>query len=132
MPHIGVQMRELWSDLHHEFLVDSNGRIKKVINIEAVKTSVHNILCTRQGERVMLPEFASNLSDIIFEPITDDLINFLSRDIKNIIERWDNRVSVDGVDFFADPDRSYLELDIRINIVGYPQIFRVKFTVPTN
>lgn len=118
-------IEEIWSDLHHLFIKDSVGAVKKVFDIESVKTSVHNILCTRPGERVMLPEFAASLQDILFEPMQDELLDFMSRDVKEVIERWDPRVSVEGIDFFADADRNEMELSIQLNIKGFDKVFTI-------
>jgi len=114
---------EIWSDLFHGLIVDANGAIKKVINIESVRTSIDNIVGTFQGERVMLPEFASKLNDMLFEPMTEELMDFIGNEVKRVIERWDNRVIILGVDFFADHDRNNVEISISYNIRGYTQIF---------
>ena len=114
---------EVWSDLHHDIIVDAKGSIKKVINIDSVLTSIDNIIGTFQGERVMLPEFASNLKDLLFEPMTEELMDFIGYEVRRVIERWDNRVVVLGVNFFADHDRNNVDIQISFNIRGYTQIF---------
>jgi len=117
---------EVWSDLHHEIRHDSRGAVKKVINVNSVLTSIDNILGTRQGERVMLPEFASTLGDMLFEPIDRDLLGFIGDEVKRVVEQWDDRVSVTGVDFSTDPDRSYVEMNIGLRIKGYDQVFEYR------
>jgi len=119
-----MALPEVWSDLHHNILHDSRGAIKKVVNIDSVVTSIDNILGTYQGERVMLPEFASKLKDIVFEPIRKELMDFIGDEVKRVIERWDTRVNVTGVQFFSDPDRSYIEINVSFKIRGYDQIFQ--------
>jgi len=44
---------EVWSDLHQDLVTDSHGSIKKVINVDAVATSIDNILNTNLGERCL-------------------------------------------------------------------------------
>jgi phage baseplate assembly protein W len=117
---------EVWSDLHQDLRHDSRGAVKKVINVDSVLTSVDNILGTRQGERVMLPEFASALGNMLFEPIDRDLLGFIGDEVKRVIETWDDRVSVSSVNFFTDPDRSYVEMNIGLRIKGYDQVFEYR------
>ena len=82
---------EIWSDIHQDIIADAQGNLKKVVNIDSVRTSIDNILRTYQGERVFLPTFASKLKDILFEPINDYIINKLSQSVKSTIELWDDR-----------------------------------------
>ena len=114
---------EIWSELNHEFKIDAKGGLKKDINIDSVISSICNILGTRPGERVMLPTFAARINDMLFEPINDDMINFISDEIKRVVEKWDPRVSVSGIDFYSDPDRSYIEVTVRFKVVGYSRVF---------
>ena len=117
------QVIEIWSDLSEKLVADSQGGLKKNINIEAVKTSINNILGTHRGERVFLPQFASSLRDLIFEPISESLINKIADEVKNKVEIWDNRVSVTGVDIKVDPDNNYIEITTKFNIKSYTESF---------
>jgi len=120
---------EIWSDLHQNIISDAQGNLKKVINIDSVKTSIDNILRTYQGERVFLPTFASKLKDILFEPINDYLINKMSQSVKNTIETWDDRVSVVGVDTQLDTDHNFVTLTVRFLIRSYTEVFAHTVTV---
>lgn len=110
---------EIWSDLDHRVVLDSQSAVKKVINIEAVLTSIENILRTAPGERVFLPTFALGLGDLLFEPITNRLLSKISDSIKNAIETWDDRVIIDGVDFKSDPDMSSVDVTLTLRIRGF-------------
>lgn len=114
---------EIWSDLHQSITSDAQGNLRKVINIDSVRTSIDNILGTARGERVFLPEFAIGLRGMVFEPISPSLVNRLSNEIKSSIEIWDPRVTVIGTDFKEDTDNNYVEITIRFNIKGYTENF---------
>lgn len=120
---MSTQITEVWSDLDHRFVADGLGNLKKVINVQAVQTSIDNILRTRKGERVMLPEFGSNLSGILFEPTNSTMIDFLSRDLKQSIERWDDRVLVTEIKYLQEPDLNTITLQISFMIKGYSKVF---------
>lgn len=121
---MGIQVAEIWSDLDHRLIQDAQGRLKKVINVQSVMTSIDNILRTYKGERVMLPEFGSVLKSIVFELIDSDLVDFISRDIKDAIEAWDDRVDVKEVSFLSEPDENAISLRLMFAIRGYEQIFK--------
>jgi len=70
---MAIVAKEIWSDLHQSLKTDAQGSIKKVINIEAVKTSIDNILRTAKGTRVMLRNFGSDLKGMLFENIDNSL-----------------------------------------------------------
>jgi len=67
-----------------------------------------------QGSRVMLPSFASNANNLLFEPLTDETGNKLASAIWDAIEVWDNRVIVDGMTVFTNYD--FLQYNITISL----------------
>lgn len=125
------QKLEIWSDLNENFVTDAQGDIKKSLNIEAVLTSIDNILRTNKGERVMLPEFASDLHSLLFENLNDALAQMLSDSIKTAIETWDNRVKVLNIKMEPNADYNYVKIVIELNILGYvsPVIYTGNFNL---
>jgi len=108
----------VWSDIDSEFRLDSTGGIAIRPDVEAVKQSIDNILRTRKGERLFLPQFGSFLEDLIFEPMDEMSLVDVSRRLKDEIEYWDDRVIVDFVGFEKDEDRGTLSLLVRFSIRG--------------
>jgi len=120
---MAVKISEIWSEIDSRFVPDAQGRLKRVINVEAVKAGIDNILRTRKGERVMLPNFGSILPDIVFEPLTSTSVKLLRRIIKEDVERWDDRVIVETTDFYLDADNSSLSISLYFRIRGFSNIF---------
>jgi len=112
---------EIWSDLDHRFQTDAQGSLKKVTNIDSVRTSIDNILRTFQGERVMLPPFASRIKDLVFDPISDRLGRKAAEEVKRVIETWDDRVTIASVDYNSKPDRNFVSLNIHFVLRGYSE-----------
>ena len=121
---MATKIETVWSDLDHRFIQDDKGELKSVINIAAVQSSVDNILRTSKGERVMLPEFGSSLRGMAFESMNSPIIDLISRDLKNEIETWDDRVSVTQVRYMDDPDHNAVIIEISFTIKGYYKIFK--------
>jgi len=45
--------------------------LNRLANVNAIRNSLHNIFSWIPGERVLLPEFGSNLRKLLYEGITD-------------------------------------------------------------
>ena len=95
----------VWSDVDHRLALNAQGEIKIVNNMQAVMSSIDNIIRTYRGERVMLPEFGSGLQNIAFEQIDDDLADLVSRDIKEVVEIWDDRVTISNIAYLPQRTR---------------------------
>jgi phage baseplate assembly protein W len=121
---MAVQQTEIWSDLDHRLVADSLGNLKKVVNAASVMSSIDNILRTYQGERVMLPQFASNFRSMVFENMSPTLLKFLVNSITETLAVWDSRVSVVEVDVKSDPDESSVSLTVHFSIKGQENIYR--------
>jgi phage baseplate assembly protein W len=119
----------VWSELDHQIVHDSKGDIRKVVNIDAVKSSLNNIILTTRGERSWLPEFGSNLRGILFDGVNSAVFTHLSREIKSDIELWDDRINVVEINFYEEPDRNAVSVTILWNLVGSDQIFENTITI---
>ena len=117
---------EVWSELDYRFITDGQGNLKKVINVDAVKSSIMNILGTRQGSRLFFPTFAEAFTSMLFEPIDNHLSSFLTNEMKNVVERWDDRVSFISSDFQSDPDHNTVSVTIYFAIKGYQDVFALE------
>jgi len=113
----------IWSDISAPVEVDAQGSIKTALNADAVKVSIGNILRTKITERVMLPDFGSRLTGMVFELADEQLFNTFEDEIVRAIIKWDNRVSINSIDFKLDPDRNSVELTVFFGIIGYDEIF---------
>jgi len=121
---MAVTTPKIWSDIHSAIRVDARGSIKVVENVDAIKTSIDNILRTRPGERVMLPSFGAGLQDLVFETTLQEVYDDLADGIKEAIEAWDDRVIVNSVDFVTEPDQNLLTVKMSFAVRGYDRIFQ--------
>ena len=64
--------------------VDNLNSDAKLFDFELIKQDILNHFNTRKGERVMNPEFGTIIWDLIMEPLTDQIRELLTADIKNI------------------------------------------------
>jgi phage baseplate assembly protein W len=85
---------------------NAGGIFSKKYGIALIKDNVIDLLSTKQGDRVMLPDYGTNIHMAVFE----ELDSFLRRDIENTIIRaiatYEPRVDVKNleVSIFADQE----------------------------
>ena len=123
------KINTIWSEISPDFVSDGQGRLKVVKNVSAAEAGIDQILRTRKGERCGLPTFGSSLPDIVFEPLNSTMMKLLTRTVKEDIERWDDRVSVDGVELYPNPDSASLSIKIFYAIRGFSNIFKYETTI---
>ncbi len=78
--------------------VKEQKQTKMTSNEEDIKSSLHILLTTRLGERVMLPEYGCNLEELLFESLTRTLITYTVDLIKTAILYHEPRIDVIKID----------------------------------
>jgi uncharacterized protein len=100
--------------------VDHTGSIALTSGADDLDRSMRVILMTAPGERVMRPKFGCSIWDLLFEPITPNLLGLISQAVREAIGQWEPRVTVEEVVPMADENDDGL---VRIGV-----IYRVKST----
>ena len=62
-------------------------------DVELVKTDIMRHLFTKKGDRLMMPTFGTILPDILFEPLTEELVAAIRSDVETVL-RYDPRVEL--------------------------------------
>ncbi len=70
---------------------------------EQVSSNIKNLLLTSKGERVGLPEFGTDVTSILFEPITGDMASRLESSISEGISKWLPYVTIQNI-YVITPD----------------------------
>ncbi|MEP0263089.1 GPW/gp25 family protein [Dokdonia sp.] len=78
--------------------VKEQKQTKMTSNEEDIKSSLHILLTTRLGERVMLPEYGCNLEELLFESLNRTLITYTVDLIKTAILYHEPRIDVLKID----------------------------------
>jgi len=77
--------------------INDRRRISTVQDDAVIRRSIHIILNTAPGERVMRPEFGCNLQDMIFMPANDQTAALVERHVAEALARWEPRITVQDV-----------------------------------
>ena len=76
--------------------VNTNTENFSLYDFELIKQDLFNHFYTRQGERLMQPEFGTIIWDLLFEPLTPEIKNLVLENINQIVN-YDPRVTAENV-----------------------------------
>lgn len=78
--------------------VDHTGALQLTNGSADLDRSIRVVLVTAPGERVMRPEFGCRIWDLLFEPITANLMGLMAQAVREALAQWEPRIEVDEVD----------------------------------
>jgi len=98
----------------------SNSDVSEVVDIQAVKRSVRNLVLMNVYEKPFHPEIASGVRGMLFELMTPVTAVILSRQIEDVIINFEPRVKLVGVRTIPDLDKNSYEVSIEFYVVNTP------------
>ena len=109
-----------YRDLDLFFSRKSNNDINKVTDIEAVKRSVRNLVLLNSYEKPFHPEIAGDVRGLLFELMTPLTSAVIARKIQDVIENFEPRARLTGVQAIPDFDRNAYEVTVYFYVVNAP------------
>lgn len=97
---------------------------------DQIKSNLINLLLTNVGERVMNPNFGTNLRNFLFEGITDSNIENLKQNLLISISTFIPEITVVSIDVISNADYNSIDLNIDylLKISQTPDQVTVQFT----
>ena len=97
---------------------------------DQIKSNLINLLLTDTGERIMNPNFGTNLKRFLFEGITDSSLDLLKNNILISILNYISEITVTNIILVPDTDNNLINLTIEyyLNISQTPDQVTVQFT----
>lgn len=120
-------MAEYYSDYNGDFSRQSDGDVQKDIDVDAIFNSITNIVLTRQGERRMLPTFASNIKSLLFEPIDETTARLIAESLLDSISIWEPRIDVTGFDIEPLYDANQYRCRLKFTIQNQEEVEIIDF-----
>ena len=109
-----------YRDLDLFFSKKSNKDVNKVTDIEAVKRSVRNLVLLNSYEKPFHPEIAGDVRGMLFELMTPLTSAVIARKIQDVIENFEPRARLTGVQAIPDFDRNLYEVTVYFYVVNAP------------
>ena len=83
---------------------------------DAIKSNLLNFLLTGKRERIMNPGFGAGLRDVIFQPLTDDLVNQVEDLIIGGIDTFFPTVIVNDLNVQLLPQESTISITLNYSV----------------
>jgi phage baseplate assembly protein W len=100
-------LQKIYSDIDFTFnRLPVTGDIALSYDEQAVLRSVRNLIFTNFYERPFQPKLGSNVNKLLFEQVDDITSNLLSTEIRNVIQNFEPRVSVNTIQVTPNPDNN--------------------------
>ena len=84
----------------------------------AISQSIQNLLMTKKGERPFQPQLGSGLMDMLFEPLDYGSAALIKKEVRQTINRYEPRISVDRITCAIDFDNNGYNVELIYKIVG--------------
>ena len=97
--------------------VNPRGELALVGGVQDIEQSIHIILSTAPGERVMRPEFGCRIHELIFAPHNAATEGLMIYYVEQALKRWEPRIDVLAVVISANPtEDGVLLIEIRYRV----------------
>ena len=107
------QTKPVYVDLSLAFTANPiTGDVSTLVNQDAIKRSVINLVLTNHYERLFHPEVGGNVQAMLFELFTPVTQQFVQREIANVIANFEPRATNVSVVVNANPDNNELDATI--------------------
>ena len=109
-----------YRDLDLFFNRKSNKDVNKVTDIQAVKRSVRNLILLNSYEKPFHPEIAGDIRGLLFELMTPLTSAVIARKVQDVIENFEPRARLVGVNTTPDFDRNAYEVGVYFYVANAP------------
>lgn len=96
----------------------STGDITKKVDEEAVKSSLRNLISTKNYERPFHPEIGCQLFALLFENLTSVTTQVIRKTVIDVINKFEPRVLVLDVKLSETGDQNNLDVSIIFKIIN--------------
>lgn len=134
---------ELYSDLKLDFefneikerplnAKESTRDLLKITNLEAVKTSLKNILHTTLNSRLLNPDIDFNLNKYLFDRLNGNIAYFIGYELCTRISLYEPRVVIDNVHIELDFENDAYNITLEIKVPSLNATLSLKSVLSQN
>lgn len=115
--------RKAQTDLYSDFTTNffshpDTNQLIRVVNEDAVKRSIRNLIFTNNFERLFQPEFGGNIQKYLFEDVSSHTEGSLIMRIKNVINQHEPRANLIDVLVQGVPEQNGYYITIIFSITS--------------
>ena len=121
-------------ELYSDFLTDLNphpttGQVLRFADEFAIKRSIKNLLLTNKYERLFQPAIGSDISRILFEPVSVPTSTLLKQQIMDVITDYEPRCKLVEVIVEPSPDQNLYTVTIIFAIINREDLISTNITL---
>jgi phage baseplate assembly protein W len=119
---------EFFKDLPLDFTPHPvSGDVRPIVNEVAVKRAISNLVLTRRGSKPFRPDYGTRIYDFLFDSQDVFVENEIKVHLKEVIEKFEPRVSVTNIDVkFEDFG---IKVQIDLIILNVNQLIQVPLSI---
>ena len=119
-------MAAKYSDLNLSIIKHPNTRdVVKKYDLDAVKTSVRNLIRTNKGEKLFKPNFGADIRSLMFENFSPTTSEVLKRKWNEMLNMYEPRATIENVVITNEANELYIVLELALK-----ERADIKFTLP--
>lgn len=123
-----VQSERTYKDLDLNFTVHPVKKdVSRHFNEKAIINSVKNLVSTNFYERPFQPELGSSIRQLLFEPVDSVFAASIERRLRDVINNYEPRVSVESVVAIPAPDENGYKVTMTFFIVNLANPITINF-----
>jgi len=108
-----------FTDLNLMFTASpSTGDITKKTDEEAIKTSLRNLISTKNYERPFHPEIGCQIFSLLFENFSSVTSHVMRKTIQDVVNKFEPRVDILDVEVFETSDENSLNVTLTFKIIN--------------
>ena len=100
-----------------------------MINDNAIKQSIRNLILTVPGEKPFQPSIGSRISELLFEPLDNFTSDAVRQEVINTIQQYEPRVNLTSVVINTRFSENAFDVVIEYKIVGLPTVDTIEFVL---
>lgn len=122
-----VSKRKPYSDLDVSLARNVANDITPLLDIDAVKASVRNLILTSYGERPFQPNLGSSVEALMFEPADRITVSVLKESIRRVLEKNEPRVDSVTIEVIDDSDNNRYTINLGFRVISLSQEVDITF-----
>lgn len=103
--------------------------IFRFTNVNSVKKSLRNLILTDKYERLFRPDIGCGIRGMLFENMGEDSLIAIKDTIKEVIQKYEPRVSILEIQAIGVPDNNAVTVNIAFNVLNIPETQFIQMTI---
>ena len=122
--------KETYADFYKDLTLSPiNNDLARKIDEDAIADSIKNLIMTNRGERLFQPNIGCDIRKLLFENIGPEVIIIAKEHIRIVLQTYEPRASLIGVDVLASLDSNKITVVITYSVINREEPITLNITL---